>query len=86
MNNNDETQLIHSLLRIIEEAQNNNVEKVLKYSKTLFSNSNFTQIEKLIRERFVEKPSVATFDKVIKVKPLESDIQEFVDKNFWELI
>lgn len=85
MNSNNETYLTHSLLRIIEGTQNNDVEKVLKYSKPLFSNFDFTQIEKLIRERFSENPSVATFDKVIKVKPLESDIQEFVDKNFWEL-
>ncbi len=86
MNKVDTIKLIHSLLRIIEGAQNNDVEKVLKYSKPLFSDTDFSQAEKLIRERFAESPSIATLDKAIKVKPLEGDMQEFVDKNFWELI
>lgn len=30
--------------------------------------------------------SVKLLDEVIKIKPLDDDISEFVDKHFWELV
>lgn len=65
---------LNSILRIIDGTRNNDIGMILRYSKNIVGDDEWTTTEKCIRETFCNERSEAIMDKDAKIEELEDEL------------